>query len=356
MSTAASTLAFLSRGIDDVAAGLTRLNAMLRRGRRIELTEQADGSFLAAVWRKRVAEPLDEPPLRLDQDRFAEPISTRLRTLLARSRVDVVLAASRFVFRPLELPRAADPFLEGVVRAQIDRLTPWSASDAVFGWSAPADVGSERIALTVAATARALLTPLSRALIASWVDSIQMSTRAGDDGMLVIPVLARQAGGEDSARRFRFGLIAGLGVAVLAFVISLGVWTGIGGGYDARFTEAQNRIAESRAKLLNQRGSADEQALRALWARKRATPSAVMILEALSKTLPDDTHLTEFRIEDGKVQIVGLAGDASRLIPLIEQSRQFTRATFFAPTVRGPNGGETFHIEAHLEPSFTVSN
>ena len=79
-----------------------------------------------------------------------------MRTVLARSRVDAVLASSRFVFRPLELPRAANPFLEGVVRAQIDRLTPWSASDAAFGWSAPADVGSERIALTVAATAQAL--------------------------------------------------------------------------------------------------------------------------------------------------------------------------------------------------------
>ena len=59
-----------------------------------------------------------------------------------------------------------------------------------------------------------------------------------------------------------------------------------------------------------------------------------MVLDALSKTLPDDTHLTEFRIEDGKVQMVGLAGDASQLIPLIKQSRQFTRATFFAPTVK----------------------
>ena len=135
--------------------------------------------------RKGAAEPLDEPPLRLELDRFAGPLSARLRTLLAGSRVDVVLAASRFVFRPLELPRAADPFLEGVVRAQIDRLTPWSASDAAFGWSAPAHVGSERIALTVAATARTLLTPIAQALIACRVDSIRMSTRAGEDGTLV---------------------------------------------------------------------------------------------------------------------------------------------------------------------------
>src|SRR5271167_1166157 len=97
-------LVFLSRWIDEVAAGLTRLSAVLRRGRRIELTEQADGSLLAALWRKGAAEPLDEAPLRLDEDRFAEPISMRLKTLLARSRVEVVLSASRFVFRPLELP------------------------------------------------------------------------------------------------------------------------------------------------------------------------------------------------------------------------------------------------------------
>ncbi len=64
-------LVFLSRWIDAVATGLTRLNAMLRRGRRIELTEQADGSFRAAVWRKGTAVSLDEPLLRLEQDRFA---------------------------------------------------------------------------------------------------------------------------------------------------------------------------------------------------------------------------------------------------------------------------------------------
>ena len=81
-----------------------------------------------------------------------------------------------------------------------------------------------------------------------------------------------------------------------------------------------------------------------------------MVLEAVSKALPDDAHLTEFRIEGGKVQIAGSAADASALIRLIEQSRRFTRATFFAPTVRGPSGGESFHIEAHIEPSFAVTN
>ena len=356
MTAAASFLRRLSAWIDDAAAGLARLAAMTRRGGRVELIEQADGAFLAAEWRKGAARPLGEPPLRLDGDRIAGPISQRMRILLARSRVDILLAPSRFVFRTLELPRGAGQFLEGVVRSQIDRLTPWSASDAVFGWSAPVETGSDRIAIAVAATASALVAPIAQALAAARASDIRMSTRAEDEGALVIPVFARRSDGEDGARRLRRRLVIGLGLSGLVFATSLGVWVVLAGGYEARFAELQNRIAERRAALLNRRDSAAEQAVQALQAKKRTAPSAVMTLEALAKTLPDDTHLTELRIEDAKVQIVGLSGDAPALIRLIEQSRRFTRATFFAPTVRAPDGGETFHIEARIEPSFAVTN
>ncbi len=339
--------------MDDIAAGLSRLGAMMGRGRRIELVEQADGAFLTADWRKSSAVPVDDPPLRVDRDRFIEPISERMRTLLARSRIDVKLAPSRFVFRTLELPRGASHFLEGVVRSQIDRLTPWSASDAVFGWSAPADAGPDRIAITVAATASALVIPIAHALDATGASHIRMSTR-GEGSAAEIPVFDQQSEGRDSARRLRQGIIIGFGLSGLAFALTLCVWVILGGAYQTRLTELQNRIAERRAAMLNRHDSADEQAVQALQARKRTAPSAVMTVEALAKLLPDDTHLTALRIEDGKVQIVGLSGEAPALIRLIEQSRRFTRATFFAPTVRGPDHGEAFHIEAHIEPSFAV--
>jgi general secretion pathway protein L len=355
VSATASFVWRLSAWIDDVAAVLGRLGALKPRGRRVELIEQADGAFLAAEWRKGAADPLGEPPLRVEQDRFADPVSERMRMLLARSRVDVVLAPSRFVFRTLELPRAANQFLEGVVRSQIDRLTPWSAGDAVFGWSAPVDAGTDRIAIAVAATAKPLVAPIAQALVTARVSHVRISTRAGNEGALVIPVFAQQSDGEDS-RRLRHGLVFGLGLSGLAFALSLCVWIFAGGAYEARLAELQNQITERRAALLNRRDSAAEQAIQALQARKRTAPSAVMTLEALAKTLPDDTHLTELRIEDGKVQIVGLSGDAPALIRLIEQSRRFTRATFFAATVRAPDGGETFHIEARIEPSFAVTD
>ena len=352
MSAAALLLAFLSRWIDDVAAGLARLDAALRMSARIEFTEQADGSFLAAASRNGASEELDQPPLRFDQDRLTGPLSPRLGKLVTGSRVRVVLAPSRFIFRPLELPRAAGPFLEGVVRSQIDRLTPWSANAALFGWSEPADVGSDRIALTVTATARQQVDQITQALIASRAASVEMSTR-DEEGK---PVILAQASGETGVRRLRPVLIAVAAISSLAFATGFVAWITIGAGYDARLSSLQSQIAIRLAALSQVGGSAREQALRALQSRKLASPSAVMILEALSNALPDDTHLTELRIDHGKVQMVGLAADASQLIRLIEQSTQFTTATFFAPTVRSANGGENFHIEAHIEPSFPVTN
>jgi general secretion pathway protein L len=92
-------------------------------------------------------------------------------------------------------------------------------------------------------------------------------------------------------------------------------------------------------------------AQRVLERRKQEGPLAVLVVEALSQILPDHTYVTEMRIEGDKLRVVGLTKDAPSLIGLLEQSSQFTRATFFAPTTRSPNeSGERFHIEAHIEP------
>jgi general secretion pathway protein L len=254
--------------------------------------------------------------LRIDESKMADPISLKTQSLLARSSVDVMLAPSRFIFRSLELPQGARQFLEGVVRSQIDRLTPWSANEAAFGWSEPTDAGNGQISITVAATARSLVAPIARAAMTARADQVRMATRIGEGQTLVIPVFAQDTGGGNGGQGLRRGLVAGLALSSLAFALSLGAWLVAGGGNDARMADLQSRIAERRSELMNRRGPAAEEALKALQARKWATPSAVMTLEALTKTLPDDSHLTEFRIEGGKVQIAGTATDPPALIRL----------------------------------------
>jgi general secretion pathway protein L len=355
MSRLRLVLAWLSRWIDDAALGFLRMDEVLRRGRRLELIEGSDGGF-QPMRRDRKGQSVElGPPLHLGGGELIGSIPTTTRSLLAGSRVEIVLAPSRFIFRQLELPLRAADFLEGVVREQIDRLTPWRSSVAAFGWSAPDSLDDKRIVVTVAATTRTSLAPIAEALARSRVDLLVMSTaieRSNGVGAR-INVLSQRVGAEIKLRRWRRILVGGLGLACVTSAAAAAAAIFVGGGLAAQQEALQQDIATRRAALVGGRGSEAEQALAALDEKKHATPPDVLVIERLSKTLPDTAYLTALRIEDNKLQIEGLAGDAAGLIQLVEQPRYFTRARFTAPTTNAPGEhGERFHIEAQVESIF----
>src|SRR5262249_52080098 len=155
-----------------------------------------------------------------------------------------------FLFRPLELPGRAGEFLDGIVRAQIDRLTPWAAADAAFGWSQPAKIAGDRIALTVAATARALLAPLVQAIVESGAHSVVVFTRPNvEDQPQPIKVLEQFARGTlDLAliRRVLSALIVGAGLAAAAATVATVI---VGGYLDAQRDAVARQVTELRSSL-----------------------------------------------------------------------------------------------------------
>ena len=269
-------------------------------------------------------------------------------------RVELMLQPDQFLFRPLELPKRAAEFLDGIVRAQIDRLTPWSANEAVVGWSAPQADGPDRIVVTVAATVRTLITPYVQALppMASARSRCRpvcrMARRSGCS--------TKEGARSLNVRRVSRVLLAILLVTGLGAAAAIAAGSIVGANLQAQQDDLARRIARSRsAALVGHDGNVDAAtgALRSLERRKHESPAAVIVLEELSRALPDHTYVTELRIEGDKLRLVGLTRDAPALIGLIEQTSHFTRATFFAPTTRAPNeAGERFHIEARIEPNF----
>ena len=110
----------------------------------------------------------------------------------------------------------------------------------------------------------------------------------------------------------RSKLVVLLALTGVAFAASAGASIVVGADLEAQRVDLERRIAMRRAELLSGRGSVADEALARLEAKKRATPAGVIVLEALSQTLPDDTYLNELRIEAGKVQIAGLLATRPR--------------------------------------------
>ena len=342
--------------VDAVARTLGAAVERFRPRRQINVIEDDEaGGFMVQLAQAPKGRAGSLPPRRIEfaKDAISSPLPPEWAAAFRDSRVELILQSSRFLFRPIELPKRAGEFLEGIVRAQIDRLTPWHATEACYHWTPPAEIAGERISLTVAATARAVTAPLAQALFGLGVASVDVATVVPGTSDVCITVLTQRAGKSGGLSRVRAALLVGfLGTGLLA-AMSIGTSEILGARYDDQAQVVQRRIAERRALIRDNRGGPGGSALELLERRKQSASSSVMVIEALSGLLPDHTFATEVRIDADKLQIVGITRDAPSLIGLLEQSPHFTRATFFAPTTRAPNDpGERFHIEAKIIPYF----
>jgi general secretion pathway protein L len=341
-----------------IAAAAVAVDAVagrLVRARRIRLEEGHDGWFAASMVPSKSAQALPDISFRLDEGKPQPPFSADWMAAFSGGRVEVYLRSDHVMCRLLDFPSRAGDFLDDMVRAQIDRLTPWTVNDAVFGWSAPTMAADDRIELAFAATSKLKVKPLSQ--LAQALDAASVAVYAMVSAGAGAPVrialldepLRSVIGPKVNVPRLLRAILLSAGVAAAA---SLLIDVYLAGSLQSDLGELQRRISQRRAALRLDAGGTGS-GLDLLAKRKQTTPSSVMVLEAISRVLPDSTYVTELRIEGDKLQVVGMTQDAPSLIRLMEQSPQFTRATFFAPTTRAANeAGERFHIEAHITAYF----
>jgi general secretion pathway protein L len=342
--------------LDSVARTLLVAVERIMAPHRVRLVEQDDGSFRVET----PSAPAKLPTIRIADGKVTGDLPA-LTAAIKGSRAELLLAPKRFLFRPLELPRRAGEFLDGIVRAQIDRLTPWTVQDAAFGRTQPVDIANDRIGLTVAATARTAILPYVQALSGLGARSVSISTSfaAPDAPAATIRIIEQAGRGTANLPRLRHALLVILLTVAATSAIVSGTAEVLSKRLQDEADDVARRITAQRVAMRAGRElmSGTAAARRALARRKRETPSCVIVLEALSRALPDNTYLTELRLEGDKLQIVGMTRNAPALIPLIEQSSHFTRATFFAPTTQAANDPhERFHIETRVQPTSTPAS
>ena len=358
MKTVEAIRAGFSRWLTIVAQALLLVLTRFRKERTVTLVERDQDFF--ALRSTGLGKNADEPLLHLDAGHITE-LTPQIETSLRDTQVELLVRSDRFIFKPLELPARAAEFLDGVVRAQIDRLTPWGADQAAFGFSAPTDAGSGRVVVTVAATAKSILAPIVKALSSIGARSVIVRTVAPNesDNNAAITVMEENVAHVLDAQFVRRTLLVTLTASWLIAALAIVATTVIGSNLQSRQDELARRIAKERAAALTARNNPGDPktiAERALLRRKNESPSDVIALEILSQILPDDTYVTEMHIESNRVRLTGVTHDAPQLIRLIERTRHFSQATFYAPiTHSSSNPGDHFSIEARMEPNFSLT-
>jgi general secretion pathway protein L len=266
------------------------------------------------------------------------------------------------VVRRISVPVQALEFVAGIIRNQIDRLSPWPSDQAIYGFEAEVDP-QEPTALDVRVliAARAVIDAAREQItqIGLVVDRVVTSCcKAGSAKAITLWSRLADVSPEYQARVRRH---IGIGIAAtISACLVFSMWASISASLiRGRSDDIATRIDTLRRQL---QGPATLQSAASLppnqreWYDKETSPSAVIVIEDLSRALPDGAYLTELSLQNTTLRIVGLTTDAPPLIAPLEHSGSLTGVHFFAPTTREPDGKHfRFHIEGRTEPHAIVA-
>ena len=151
---------WFERWIGAVTIVVDGVAGRIGRRRSIQLDEAVDGTFTAHIAAAKDGQLPRVLSFRLDHDAPQPPLPADWKATFDGSRIEVRLQSDQVVTRLLDFPSQATDFLDGMIRAQVDRLTPWAAADAVFGWGSPEPASNDRIEVAFSATSATKVDPL----------------------------------------------------------------------------------------------------------------------------------------------------------------------------------------------------
>lgn len=272
------------------------------------------------------------------------------------SKKDVLLRMppSDVLVRTIQVPRQAIDVITQVVNNQIERMVPWPSSETRYGSRVvgPNVDQPDMIDVDVVATNKEILDRTVRRAQSLGLEPANVDFLPADDPdgsvelMSLLPHPARK-----TAARLQFTFAALLAICLVT--AGLGAYQLWSGETEAAEIEAQiaaaqarvteiGRLAEENDRLREQRGR--------LVKKKTEDPAMMILIEALSRALPDTAYLTGLEVEGREVRIIGKSDNATALITRLEDTSQFADVRFSAPTTREPPDNlESFSIIARAE-------
>jgi general secretion pathway protein L len=265
------------------------------------------------------------------------------------------LPAASVLRRRLLLPAAAAERLRDVVGFEIERQTPFAADAVAFDArildrresDGQLDVELVVVPRTTLDAQLAALGPLAASLAGIDV--------AAADAPLGVNLLAatRRRQQQDPWRLWNWVLVA---VAALAFAAML--WQMLDNrraAAEALQRNTDQRVASARTVSQQRQQLVDLVEGRAFLDRARSgRPTAVEVLDELSRRLPDSTYLEKLSIENDHLLLIGLSSEASALVGRLEGAKLWHAPALTGAVQPDPRTGRdrfTLTAELAISPS-----
>jgi len=295
---------------------------------------------------RRGTEALGAVDLPDDQTIVPLPRTVR-RALDDKKPVAISVPAEQSLSRTIALPLAAEDTLSDVLSFEIGRQTPFRPGDVYYDYAVVGrDSRARSLSLRLTVVPRSMVDE-QLALLAQWGVRPALIEIDGDTTVRLDQDHARARAG-----RGRHWWNAALAVLVLALaypaiVIPLDRKKDVEADL-ARRVAAARAEAEAVSALRERIGQAVARA--SFLSRSKAErPAATVVLDELTRILPDDTWLTRLDLEGEELQIRGVSASASALIALIEASDRFEGTAFRSPITRADDSvSERFHISTRV--------
>ena len=294
--------------------------------------------------------PDDEQAFILDGDQNNASLLQWLQKNDGTNTEIVILIPENDVLRKkMVLPKTAELDLHQILGFEIDRKTPFSVNQVFYDHIVEKkDVEKDLLHVQLFVTARKKIEPLIN-ILDSWnikPDSINITGSTASNGIMLAP--ADEYSPDKNENYTTLILTAAVFCLFLALLYVPLIY------HDQTINKLEKEVSEHRDiafRLQELKEKKNELLNKALFLNDKRNNQipVIVILNELSKNIPDDTWLTRFSMMKGEIQLQGESSAASSMIQTIESSDYFTDSNFRSPVTQNVRTNkDKFNLSAKL--------
>ncbi|WP_133258664.1 PilN domain-containing protein [Novacetimonas cocois] len=272
--------------------------------------------------------------------------------MAAHGRGEVILRPdpAMLLEREVILPSAAEHSLDHVLGYEMDRLTPFVAADVVFGARVMRrDMAAGRLHVRLSLVPTVALGGLLPVLRAVGMEPLALEIPRPGQSPLRLSLTQRGSVAQRRARHLLAGAAAICGgLAVVALVLPFALQSVAYARLDRRM--ASVRAPAQAATRIRQDIQGEAAGRNLMHAEQQRLGNPLVILGALTTALSDDTYLTDFSLQQGRLLISGQSRATTAVIQAMNADPVFVAPSFAAPVTQSSDRGYSqFSIQATVE-------